>query len=178
MTEFIFLPNNIKNVLARNKYTWTDFLHYECARDVFATNDIVFMLALNDEATNPLLFSSTDGVFKNALIRIWMDSVKNNSELSNSLSSLYHDLVLTGQANKEVSDRLFNNNPSTNENKKPYEIVDISDKCYGVLLEPGHFPNYDLSNKLIRDLIKAMYVYHSQSDIAHTKLFELYLKRL
>lgn len=125
-----------------------------------------------------------------------------NPENSSSLVKILANLVESGQANDEIVERLFSNKKGVNyaapisqgenpdgmsavtsretaqEPAQPYEIIDIGPECYGIIIESGVFPDRELSNKLIKDILKSMYIYMSQSEVAQTQFFKLYLDRL
>lgn len=185
MVTHILLPRFVQNVLKRNKLPLSSLTDFNKVRELLSINDIVLIQTLNrPEHWKSLLginiveaqkfwYGSDMGLYK-----LWYDSAteENKTYLVNILSVL----VESGQANDEIAERLFNNKEGTlaQELEKPYEIVDIGPKYYGLLLEPGVFPNRDLSNKLVKDILKSMYLYCSQSEVAQTEIFRLYVSRL
>ena len=185
MVTHIVLPSFVQNVLKRNKLPLSTIADFNKVRELLSINDIVLIQTLNRSEHWKTLLGVNVVEAQNfwygsdmSLYDLWYNSAteENKTYLVNILSVL----VESGQANDEIAERLFNNKENTpaQELENSYEIIDIGPKYYGLLLEPGVFPNRDLSNKLVKDLLRSMYLYCSQAEVARTELFKLYMSRL
>ena len=185
MVNHILIPRFAQNALSRNKLPLSAITDFNKVREVLSINDIVLIQTLQrGEHWKTLLGLNSVEAEKSwvssdmRLYDLWCKSAteENKTYLVNILAVL----VESGQANDEIAERLFNNSADVKvqELDHPYEIVDIGPKYYGIILESGVFPNRGLSDKLIKDILRSMYLYCSQSEIAQTELFKLYMSRL
>lgn len=186
MVTYFLIPKFARSALSRQQLPLSTFLDFNKMREILSINDIVLINTLQKGSNWAKLLGigrcsvEQDFWFDSSmsLYDIWYKSAteENKTYLLNILSVL----VESGQANDEIAERLFNNSHGSEIGKieQPYEIVDIGPKYYGIILESGVFPNWDLSNKLIKDILRSMYLYGSQSEIAKTEFFRLYMNRL
>lgn len=204
MVNYILIPRFIQKALNRHKLPLSSFIDFNKMREFLSINDIVLvqtvqrnehwktLLDINVTEDKDFWYSSDMSLYN-----LWYDSAteENKAYLVNILSVL----VESGQANDEIAERLFNKHDCINTDNNPsnagtdavdcvevvkepevqsYEIHDIGPKYYGIILESNVFPNRDFSNKLIKDILKSMYLYCSQSEVARSPLFKLYMSRL
>ena len=204
MVNHILIPRFIQKALSRHNLPLSSFIDFNKMREFLSINDIVLVQTLQRNEHWKTLLDITAVEDKDfwygtdsCLYNLWYESAteENKTYLVNILSVL----VESGQANDEIAERLFNkhdcvesndsvasNNISVIEvadpiNKletQPYEVHDIGPKYYGIILESSVFPNRDFSNKLIKDVLKSMYLYCSQSEVVRSTLFKLYMDRL
>lgn len=176
MVNYILIPSFINGTLKRNNLSINDILNFSKIGSLFSINDIVMLYALqglsdiltNDEKVKFTYMSDIECEWSKTVVdedRKYFDTIVNGV------------LVESGQAKKELDDRLFNKNNLDESNEK-YELIDIGNKYYGIIIYPGVFPDSVLSKKLIKDVIKSMYRYKSHEEIARTQLYELYIKNL
>lgn len=185
MVEHFVIPHFVRDALKRRGLPLGTILDFNKVREVLSINDIVLVQTLQKSEVWKKLLGIDHQDVKNfhygtdmSLYGTWYDSasVENREYLVKILSVL----VESGQANDEIAERLFSNNRGVQaqEPVTSYEITDIGPKYYGIIIESGVFPNRTLSNKLLKDILKSMYLYHSQSEIAGLELFRLYMGRL
>ncbi len=185
MVNHILIPRFVQKALNRQKLPLSTIADFNKMRELMSINDIVLIQTLQRSEHWKTLLDITVVEAKDfwygtdmRLYDLWYSSAteENKTYLVNILSVL----VESGQANDEIAERLFNNkgDASAQELENPYEVVDIGPKYYGIILDSGVFPNRDLSNKLVKDILRSMYLYCSQSEVASTELFKLYMSRL
>lgn len=205
MVNHILIPRFVQNVLKRNKLPLSTVADFNKVRELLSVNDIVLIQTLQRHEYWKTLLSITpveDNVVNISsdmrLYDLWYAS--STEENKAYLVNILGVLVESGQAKDEIAERLFNNAGSASnssvegelsndplDNVKaqaqepetlPYEIIDIGPKYYGIVLDSGVFPNREFSDKMIKDILRSMYLYCSQSEVAQTQLFQLYMKRL
>ena len=205
MVNHILIPRFVQNVLKRNKLPLSTVADFNKVRELLSVNDIVLIQTLQRGEYWKTLLSITpveDNMLHIAsdmrLYDLWYASAteENKAYLVNILGVL----VESGQAKDEIAERLFNNDGGAGDKAvvgevsndpidqvtaqaqepetPPYEIIDIGPKYYGIVLDSGVFPNREFSNKLIKDILRSSYLYCSQSEVAQTQLFRLYMNRL
>lgn len=205
MVNHILIPRFVQNVLKRNKLPLSTVADFNKVRELLSVNDIVLIQTLQRGEYWKTLLSITpveDNMLHIAsdmhLYDLWYASAteENKAYLVNILGVL----VESGQAKDEIAERLFNNDGGAGDKAvvgevsndpidqvtaqaqepetPPYEIIDIGPKYYGIVLDSGVFPNREFSNKLIKDILRTSYLYCSQSEVAQTQLFRLYMNRL
>lgn len=205
MVNHILIPRFVQNVLKRNKLPLSTVADFNKVRELLSVNDIVLIQTLQRGEYWKTLLSITpveDNMLHIAsdmrLYDLWYASAtkENKAYLVNILGVL----VESGQAKDEIAERLFNNDGGAADKAvvgevsndpidqvtaqvqepetPPYEIIDIGPKYYGIVLDSGVFPNREFSNKLIKDILRTSYLYCSQSEVAQTQLFRLYMNRL
>lgn len=205
MVNHILIPRFVQNVLKRNKLPLSTVADFNKVRELLSVNDIVLIQTLQRGEYWKTLLSITpveDNMLHIAsdmhLYDLWYAS--STEENKAYLVNILGVLVESGQAKDEIAERLFNNvggaadktidgelsnDPLDNvvaqaqePETLPYEIIDIGPKYYGIILDSGVFPNREFSNKLIKDILRSSYLYCSQSEVAQTQLFRLYMNRL
>ena len=197
MVNYFLIPHFVQKALGRHNLPLSSFTDFNKMREFLSINDIVLtqtlqthkywkiLLGINAVEDKDFFYAREIGLYS-----LWYNSAteENKTYLVNILSVL----VESGQANDEIVERLFNKRDTVDANNNSdgdianvvildpysYEIQDIGPKCYGIIVGPNAFPNLDFSNKLIKDILKSMYIYCSQSEIARTELFKLYMGRL
>ena len=204
MVNHILIPRFIQKALSRHNLPLSSFIDFNKMREFLSINDIVLVQTLQRNEHWKTLLDITAVEDKDfwygtdsCLYNLWYESAteENKTYLVNILSVL----VESGQANDEIAERLFNNHDCVESNDsvasnnisvievadsvnkletQPYEVHDIGPKYYGIILESSVSPNRDFSNKLIKDILKSMYLYCSQSEVARSPLFKLYMDRL
>lgn len=205
MVNHILIPRFVQNVLKRNKLPLSTVADFNKVRELLSVNDIVLIQTLQRGEYWKTLLSITpveDNMLHIAsdmhLYDLWYAS--STEENKAYLVNILGVLVESGQAKDEIAERLFNNNGGATDKTidgelsndpldnvvaqaqepetLPYEIIDIGPKYYGIILDSGVFPNREFSNKLIKDILRSSYLYCSQSEVAQTQLFRLYMNRL
>lgn len=205
MVNHILIPRFIQNVLKRNKLPLSTVADFNKVRELLSVNDIVLIQTLQRGEYWKTLLSITpveDNMLHIAsdmrLYDLWYAS--STEENKAYLVNILGVLVESGQAKDEIAERLFNNDGGATDKTidgelsndpldnvvaqaqepetLPYEIIDIGSKYYGIILDSGVFPNREFSNKLIKDILRTSYLYCSQSEVAQTQLFRLYMNRL
>ena len=205
MVNHILIPRFIQKALSRHNLPLSSFIDFNKMREFLSINDIVLVQTLQRNEHWKTLLDITAVEDKDfwygtdsCLYNLWYESAteENKTYLVNILSVL----VESGQANDEIAERLFNNDGGATDKTidgelsndpldnvvaqaqepetLPYEIIDIGSKYYGIILDSGVFPNREFSNKLIKDILRSSYLYCSQSEVAQTQLFRLYMNRL
>lgn len=205
MVNHILIPRFVQNVLKRNKLPLSTVADFNKVRELLSVNDIVLIQTLQRGEYWKTLLSITpveDNMLHIAsdmrLYDLWYAS--STEENKAYLVNILGVLVESGQAKDEIAERLFNNDGGATDKTidgelsndpldnvvaqaqepetLPYEIIDIGSKYYGIILDSGVFPNREFSNKLIKDILRSSYLYCSQSEVAQTQLFRLYMNRL
>jgi hypothetical protein len=83
---------------------------------------------------------------------------------------------------KEVHGRLFSEDSRDEQHKEPFICYDLTPDVCGVVIYPGFFVGKNSAKELqlafVREVLKVLYVYDTQSEVAKTSLFKRYLELL
>ena len=179
---FLLIPHFVLDVLKRHNLPSSTILDFDKLREVVSVND---MAALNNlqECWSSILETNRMKHFycdnETSLYNLWNNSATGDGKtfLDNVFSQV---LVETGQNQKELSERLFDAQSKSENHQKAYELIDMGNKVFGVVIYPGFFPveKSTLSKNILKDIVRAMYLYYVQSRIARSPFFELYVKSL
>lgn len=184
MITYLFIPSFIRDQLTRNNLPLSKIKDFETVKRLFSINDIALLVQLaKQDNTNKILspFKTQESsvYICSDILNYWNKYLVKNQEVSQDFFKNLNVLVDSGQAQKELVERLFKTETPAIEADKKYEITDIGDQCYGVIVYPDVFPNSIYCKELIRDMIGVMYCYKRIDEIAREEdLFKHYVNQL
>lgn len=197
--SIILIPFWIQDILRRNNMEMKECVDFCKLRAVTSIEDLVQFAELQNLIT-PLLdinskedaISMYDGnLLYKPLSQIWhlhLGDVQHEAhqEIDNKILPLCDGLY--PQLNETLIDRLFTEGSAVSQRIEPFAIYELSESVLGVLINPGHFicdskkKQIVFSNthrkSLITALLRVLYVYNTECEVAETSLFRKYLELL
>ena len=170
----IVIPYWVETALKRNKHELKDCLDYNVVRQCLSIEDILEFVSLE----NNNKFDFMQGMFSETLFSGWMKSA--DKDLLVELDSTIRPLLY----NKDISNRAlvrFNDTYIKDKESETFKVVDISREVVAVVLYPGFISsstNIVTSFKIIKKLLKTMYIYSKVNTVSYHPLFGMYLKLL
>ena len=170
----IVIPYWVETALKRNKHELKDCLDYNVVRQCLSIEDILEFVSLE----NNNKFDFMQGMFSEALFSGWMKSA--DKDLLVELDSTIRPLLY----NKDIINRAlvrFNDTYIKDKESETFKVVDISREVVAVVIYPGFISsstNIVTSFKIIKKLLKTMYIYSKVNTVSCHPLFGTYLKLL
>lgn len=178
--KLVLIPYWIAESLKRNPtLTMSAVLSFPTIRKIASLNDLLCMEALQEMGA----WLTGQEWMPNSLWEIWSKSVPDDQPetykfLTGGVWSLAKDACIVS----EVKARLFSPESRHPRHEKAYTCYDLSADVLGVVINPGFFvgtpDTKELQLALTRDVLKVLYVYDTQSEVAKTSLFKRYLELL
>ncbi len=170
--RLFLLPHWIVTILERNGLPLTTVKDLVKLREVASPEDLVLTLMLNDMPARVLGVQDAGRIL--GLVPAWTSS----AEALDQFQKL-RDLFAVHQTGLE--DRLYNEKNLDARFPKEFEIRDLDEDTFLVIIYPGHFGGADAYRhqfKLMRAYLELWYGYSNFDSVARDPLFREYLARL
>jgi len=170
-TKHVFLvPFWIVNLLERHKLPLTTVKNLVKLREIASAEDLVLTLMLNQDTT--MVFGANEPTSGPAAH--WVSS----PDAFGIYTQLVDLIPVHGQG---LAERLFSETQLDARYPKEFDIRDLDDDTFLVVIYPGHFGGADTvrhQTKLLRAYLKQWYGYSNFDSVARDPLFRQYLSRL
>ncbi len=168
--EVFVIPFWVKNILDRNKLPLDTVFDVIKLRSITSAEDLVLTALLNQN-TVPLF-----GVQKHlySIDVRWNKSAEASAEYSQLMN-------LRSVHEQGLEERLFNEKNVDANYPKPFDILDIGQDTFLIVIYPGYFGGPDAhkhQRSLVSSYLKQWYGYSNYDSMAQDVLFEHYLKQL
>lgn len=178
-SNVIVLPHWIAENLHRYEVPLSECLNFKKIQSILSMNDLLGIVAAQSFGE---MICGSKGVFANAnsVICEWMISCTGEDEkafLERNIAPFENDQI----TRDSVAVRLFSDDLESSQYPKPYEIYPIQDYGLAVVVYPGFFKqttDKQLHSAVTRDILKQLYVYEDQSEVAKQPIFRKYLEQL
>jgi hypothetical protein len=175
--EFVLIPYWIQETLNRNKLPMSAALDLGKLREVTSVNDLISFYTLQES------FDKLVGApCVSCLFWAWEENIPmDNTELKKYYNNIVISLSSDPSFRNDIQTRLFDEGAKQDQYKEPFALYDLSPKVTGIVIYPGHFTNKvdKKKQKLIIDaMLKELYVYNTQHEVANLPMFRRYLELL
>ncbi len=168
----IFLvPYWLVNTVVRNNFTIDTILNLEKLIDVTSPEDLALTSLLNERSEKVFGIGS----FATSLYDNWYKNSFGWSKFESQIKPL------TPLVQDDLDARLFNESSKTEIYPVPFEIKDVNQNTFLVIIYPGFFSEDDAKKhrfELTSSLLKLFYVYEGYDNMARRQLFECYINQL
>lgn len=170
--NLILIPFWIEKVLKRNQLPVSTILDYNKLRSLMSLSDLSAFLHF--QIYDKLFIFDDENI---TLLSSWEQTCQENERVE--LVSTVVPLSLKEESKNYIFESMNNSNEI--RYSKPYNVIDLDRGYYSVVIYPG-FQGYinTKENKVqfIEDLIKVLYNYMSNEEVAQQKLFLHYVDSL
>jgi len=168
------IPHWILSVLRRNGLNNIDVLNYSKLQRILSMNDLASIQVLQSFGEDLL---GTRDVVSSSILYEWYSSADNalKESLRKEIEPLAADPILRDTVKERLGD-----DEARRQDQPVFEVLPLEDKALMVVLYPGIFTgmNYDRHFEIVQALLRQLYVYEQQPDVAGTPLFRRYLDLL
>lgn len=179
--QVILIPYWIEEILKRQKtLRMSACLDFPALRPLVALADLAAFEAMQDTWESVL---GVKECMYNDLWGHWARSIpEDQPQTAKFLTGVVWPLGENVAVRKDLAERLYTPESRVARYEKPYTCYDLSSDVMGVVIYPGFFVDAigvkEYQFALARDILKTLYVYDTQSEVAATSLFKRYLELL
>lgn len=170
----IVIPYWVETALKRNKHELKDYLDYNVVRQCLSIEDILEFVSLQNNSNLEFM----QGLFSETLFSGWTESA--NVDLKVELDSTIRPLLYSKDIVERALARL-NDTYIKDKESETFKVIDISREVVAVVVYPGFISSITTigtSFKIIKQLLKTMYIYSKVNVVSSHPLFGMYLKLL
>ena len=174
MKTVILVPYFIENVLKRNRHALADALDYEVLKKFISLDDLRMFLKFQESS-----FSNSFGfISRSVLFNSW---VQRSQCARSELDSDYIPLANSEKDNDTIKEMLSLTLGQSQDDTKPYAVIDISREIVAVVVRPGlneYLEKKEGQLQIVRDILKALYASAEVHEVSSTPLFKKYVELL
>lgn len=177
--QIVLIPYWIEDTLRRRQLPLATVLDFPKLRAVTALEDLAGLVALQEQwgvlcgLKEPCVGSLVSQWFKT----VGFAGAADNDFLSNTVLPIAADASVV----KELQARLFAGSTRIDSREEPFNTYDLTPEFAGAVINPGFFggkTDAKLVLSFARAMLKVLYVYEPQHEVAKTPLFRRYLSLL
>jgi hypothetical protein len=172
--NLVLIPYWIRDGIVREGLPYKTVLDPIKLRTLFSASDLAQFIAVNNRAEKVLGIDTWK-----SLPGIWSDK-KVSAEVDDFYRTTIIPLSTTPETIQEINTRLFDTT-TKREGENEYITYDLERDSVGVVLSRGFDTSNSNSNVIfgmIESILKVLYVYNPQHEVAKTQYFKRYLDLL
>lgn len=177
--QIVLIPHWIADVLRRKQLPLATVVDFPQLRKVVPAEDLAALVALQEQWN---ILCGLQEPCAGSIVCQWFKTVGHaGTEDNTALSSTVLPLAADPSVGRDLQTRLFAGSGRLEQQEEPFVVVDLSAEFAGVVVNPGFFGSGDfvaLAKQFLTAVLKALYVYEPQNEVAKTPLFRRYLALL